>query len=117
MEQNKEIPKQLSANQKLHIWFGTLFGLGVGGVLLPWAVIGLITGDIFIGIGMLVLYLVIAFIRNMAEPKLIGNQIGLHPLATLIAMYLGLRFLGFFGMFLFPVTLSVIVGMKKEEKK
>lgn len=33
MEQNKEIPKQLSANQKLHIWFGTLFGLGVGGVL------------------------------------------------------------------------------------
>lgn len=91
--------------------------LGVGGVLLPWAVIGLITGDMFIGIGMLVLYLIIAFIRNMAEPKLIGNQIGLHPLATLVAMYLGLRFLGFFGMFLFPVTLSVIVGMKKEEKK
>lgn len=90
--------------------------LGVGGVLLPWAAIGLITGDLFIGIGMLVLYLLIAFIRNMAEPRLIGNQIGLHPLATLIAMYLGLRFLGFLGMFLFPVTLSVIVGMRKDKE-
>lgn len=32
MEQNKEIPQQLSAKQKLHILFGTLVGLGVGGV-------------------------------------------------------------------------------------
>ena len=89
--------------------------LGVGGVLLPWSVIGFMTDNLFIGIGVLILYLIIAFIRNIAEPKLVGDQIGLHPLATLIFMYLGLQFLGFLGMFLFPVTLSVIVGMKREQ--
>jgi predicted PurR-regulated permease PerM len=69
-------------------------------------------------IGMLVLYLAITFIRNTIEPKLVGAQIGLHPLATLIAMYLGLRFLGFLGMFLFPVSLAVFVSIKhgQEEK-
>lgn len=87
--------------------------LGVGGVLLPWAVILFVMKEIPLGIGMLILYLVITFIRNTAEPKLVGKQIGLHPLATLIFMYLGLRFLGFLGMFLFPVTLAVFVHMKR----
>lgn len=91
--------------------------LGVGGVLLPWAIILFILKNIPLGIGMLVLYLVIAFVRNTAEPKLVGKQIGLHPLATLIFMYLGLRFLGFIGMFLFPVTLAVFVNMRNQESK
>ncbi len=65
---------------------------------------------------MMLLYLVITFIRNTAEPKLVGKQIGLHPLATLIFMYLGLKFLGFLGMFLFPVTLSVLVNMKHKKQ-
>ena len=86
--------------------------LGVGGVLLPWAVILFVMKEIPLGIGILILYLVITFIRNTAEPKLVGKQIGLHPLATLIFMYLGLRFMGFLGMFLFPVTLAVFVNMK-----
>lgn len=87
--------------------------LGVGGVLLPWAVILFIMKNIPLAIGMLVLYLVIAFVRNTVEPKLVGEQIGLHPLATLIFMYLGLEFMGFLGMFLFPVTLAIFVSMKK----
>lgn len=92
--------------------------LGVGGVLLPWVAILLILENIPLAIGMLVLYLIIIFIRNTLEPKLVGQQIGLHPLATLIFMYLGLKFLGFLGMFLFPVTLAVLISMRKgkEEK-
>lgn len=87
--------------------------LGVGGVLLPWAVILIIMENIPLATGIFVLYLVIAFVRNTVEPKLVGEQIGLHPLATLIFMYLGLEFLGFLGMFLFPVTLAVFVSMKR----
>lgn len=87
--------------------------LGVGGILLPWAVVLFVMKEIPMGIGMLILYLVITFIRNTAEPKLVGKQIGLHPLATMIFMYLGLKFLGFLGMFLFPVTLAVFVNMKQ----
>lgn len=91
--------------------------LGVGGVLLPWAGILLIMKNVPLAIGMLVLYLIIIFIRNTLEPKLVGQQIGLHPLATLIFMYLGLRFLGLLGMFLFPVTLAVIVSVKNGKKE
>lgn len=91
--------------------------LGVGGILLPWAIILLMMKNIPMAIGMLILYLVITFIRNIAEPKLVGQQIGLHPLATLIFMYLGLKFLGFIGMFLFPVTLAVIVSMRRSKKE
>lgn len=87
--------------------------LGVGGILLPWVVILFIMKNIPMAIGMLVLYLAITFIRNTVEPKLVGQQIGLHPLATLVAMYLGLRLLGFLGMFLFPVSLAVLVSIRR----
>lgn len=91
--------------------FDILPVLGTGGVLLPWAVILFMMDNIPMGIGMIALYLVITVIRNTLEPRIVGKQIGLHPLATLIALYLGLNVLGFVGMFLFPVTLSVLVNM------
>lgn len=91
--------------------------LGVGGILLPWTAILLIMENIPLAIGMLILYLIIIFIRNTLEPKLVGQQIGLHPLATLVFMYLGLRFLGLLGMFLFPVTLAVFVSARNNQNE
>ncbi len=91
--------------------------LGVGGVLLPWVAILLIMENVPLAIGMLVLYLIIIFIRNTLEPKLVGQQIGLHPLATLIFMYLGLKFIGLLGMFLFPVSLAVIISVRNGKKE
>ena len=88
--------------------------LGTGGILLPWAAILLIMKKIPMGVGIIVLYLVITIIRNTVEPKLVGKQIGLHPLATLIAMYLGLKLLGIIGLILFPVTLAVLINMKRD---
>ena len=89
--------------------------LGVGGVLLPWAVILIFMKNIPMAVGMVILYLVITIIRNTLEPRVVGKQIGLHPLATLIALYVGLKVLGIIGMFLFPVTLAVLVNMEKED--
>ncbi|MBQ8821657.1 MAG: sporulation integral membrane protein YtvI [Lachnospiraceae bacterium] len=89
--------------------------LGVGGILLPWAVILVFMQEIPLAIGMAALYLVITIIRNTLEPRVVGKQIGLHPLATLIALYVGLKVLGIIGMFLFPVTLAVLVNMEKED--
>lgn len=63
--------------------------------------------------GILVLYLIITAIRNIVEPKLVGKQIGLHPLATLMAMFLGLKLIGIAGMVLFPVALTIVLGLKK----
>ncbi len=86
--------------------------LGVGGVLLPWAVVLLLMKNIPMAIGMVLLYLFITIVRNTVEPKVVGKQIGLHPLATLISMYLGLKLVGILGMFIFPVTLTIMLGMK-----
>lgn len=82
--------------------------LGTGTVLIPWAVIELITGNIWHAVGILIVYLVITVIHNFLEPKVIGNQVGLHPLITLIAIFCGYKLMGFVGLFLFPVTIIVL---------
>ena len=94
--------------------FDILPVLGTGGILLPWAVILLIMKNIPMGIGMFVLYMVITVVRNVMEPKLVGKQIGLHPLATMISLYVGLKVIGFWGMLIFPTTLAVLSSMKRE---
>lgn len=94
--------------------FDILPVLGTGGILLPWTVILFVMKNIPMGIGMFVLYLVITVIRNILEPKLVGKQIGLHPLATMISLYVGLNVIGFWGMLIFPATLAVLSSMKKE---
>ena len=94
--------------------FDILHVLGTGGILLPWTVVLLVMKNIPMGIGMFVLYLVITVIRNTMEPKLVGKQIGLHPLATMISLFVGLKVVGFWGMLIFPTTLAVLSSMKKE---
>lgn len=89
--------------------------VGTGLVIIPWGIIELMLGNIPIGIGLLVLYLVITVIRNTIEPRIVGKQIGLHPLVTLISMTVGLRLLGVIGLFGFPVVLSLLVHLKSLE--
>lgn len=91
--------------------------LGTGGILLPWALVALILEDFKIAIGILVLYLIITFIRQTLEPKIVGKQIGLHPLATLIAMLLGLNLFGLVGLLGVPVILSVVTAMNRTHKE
>lgn len=87
--------------------------LGTGGILLPWAVILLFMGNIPLAIGIALLYVIIAVVRNAVEPRIVGNQIGLHPLATLVALILGLRLMGLIGMLCFPITLVAITNLRK----
>ena len=88
--------------------------LGVGTVLIPWGVSGLITGKILLGFEILGMYLVITVIRNIVEPRLVGTNLGLHPLATLMSMICGVRLFGAFGMFGLPLALSFLVSHNKE---
>ncbi len=77
--------------------------LGTGTVLIPWAVFCLFGGDWYNGIGLLIIYAVITVARQILEPKILGKYIGLPPLASLAAMYIGLQLMGFWGLFLFPL--------------
>lgn len=90
--------------------------IGTGGILIPWAIVALITGNYFLAVGLVVLYVIVLAVRNFTEPKIIGDQLGLNPLVTLLAIYVGYRLLGFFGMILFPVTVNILVGLQKSGK-
>ena len=87
--------------------------LGTGGILLPWAAIVCLMGNYSLAVGLLVLYLIITVIRNIIEPKIVGKQIGLHPLAALAALFVGLKLCGLVGMIGMPVGLSILVNMEK----
>lgn len=82
--------------------------LGTGTVVLPWALISLMSGHVLKAVGLLIMYLVITVIRNFLEPKVIGEQVGLHPLITLLSIFCGYKLIGFSGIFLFPLTLIVL---------
>ncbi len=82
--------------------------LGTGTVLIPWAVISFITGNIGMGIGLLAMYVIILVIRQIIEPKLVAGQVGLPPIATIIAMYVGSKTLGVLGFFILPFIVILI---------
>lgn len=90
--------------------------LGTGGILLPWALILLVMGNIKLAAGIAALYVIITAVRQTLEPKIVGAQIGLHPLATLISMIVGLRLFGLPGLIACPVTLAVITAMNRSRK-
>ena len=90
--------------------------LGVGTILIPWAVFAFILGDIGMGVGLLVTYGIILVVRNVVEPKVIGHQIGLHPLLTLMSMYLGMRLFGLLGLFALPITFTIFMDLYRKGK-
>lgn len=92
--------------------FDILPVVGTGTILVPWIIIDFITGRTSLGIGLLILYAVITIVRNIIEPKIIGKQIGLFPLVTLLSMYLGLELFGLYGMIAFPLAFVVLTQLQ-----
>ena len=86
--------------------------LGVGTVLIPWAISDMLSGNISRAIMLIILYVVIIIIRNFLEPKLVGQRFGLHPALTLLAIYIGGKLFGFIGVFLLPLTLIILKRLK-----
>ena len=77
--------------------------LGTGTVLLPWAVWLLLTGNMPLGVGLVLTYAGVTITHQSIQAKLLGDQLGLHPLATLGAIWLGFRVWGVAGMIVFPL--------------
>lgn len=93
--------------------FDILPVLGTGGVLIPWAVILAVIGNYPLAAGILILYVIITVVRNSVEPRIVGKQIGLHPLLTLIAMFTGVSLAGLPGLILLPMAVMIFVNMEK----
>lgn len=77
--------------------------LGTGTVLVPWGVLVLLQGGTALGLGLIALYVLTALVRSVLEPRMVGRQLGLSPLVTLAALYIGYRLWGILGMLLAPV--------------
>lgn len=89
--------------------------LGTGSVLIPWGMIAAVNGDFAMAAGVILLYIVITIIRNVIEPKLVGKQVGLHPMLALATMLVGLKFFGLLGMLGLPVLLSFLKRLCNKE--
>ena len=81
---------------------------GSGGILIPWAMISLVMGNFKQAIGIIIIYILISFIRQYIEPKIVGDTLGVHPLVTLMGLYFGLKLFGFLGMFIVPLTVMTL---------
>ena len=88
--------------------------LGSGTVLVPWAVINLIKGKWIMCLGLIAIYIAVTLVRNVLEPKIMGKQVGLHPLLTLFSVFLGLKLFGVAGMFLLPLIVTVVYKYAEE---
>ena len=91
--------------------------LGTGTVLIPWSLVCFLQGDSLRAVGLLGTYVAGFLLRSVLEPRLVGKQLGLDPLVTLMAMYAGYRLWGILGMLLSPLiamtALQLLTGPKQ----
>lgn len=81
---------------------------GSGGILIPWAIVSLVMGNIPQMVGLLIIYAAISIIRQYIEPKIVGDTLGVNPLITLAGLYFGLKLFGFLGMFIVPILIMTL---------
>jgi sporulation integral membrane protein YtvI len=86
--------------------------LGTGIVMVPWITWNLITGNIEFAIPLSIIFILGVMTRQILEPKIIGHHIGLHPLITLVSMYIGLSLFGFLGLFIGPISIILVKNLQ-----
>lgn len=88
--------------------------LGTGTIVIPWAVYNLFTGNYALAMGLFVIYACITVIRQIIEPKLVANQLGLPAFLTITAMFLGSQIFGVIGIFILPLTIVMLKILNDE---
>ncbi len=90
--------------------------LGTGVVLLPWSILSLLQGNTPQAIGLAGLYVTVTLLRSILEPRFLGRHLGLDPLVTLIALYVGFQLWGIGGMLLAPLLTVTAIQLVPERK-
>ena len=89
--------------------------IGVGTVLLPWGIFELVTANRFLGIGLIALFVINAIIRQFTEPKIVGKSLDIHPIATLMMIYVGYALFGLIGMLILPIIIVSLGAILKRD--
>lgn len=84
--------------------------LGSGTVMVPWGVAEIIMGNVTLGVSVIGLLIFISLVRQFLEPKIVSSHLGIHPLYTLISMYVGFKFSGVIGLLIGPVVLIIVLN-------
>jgi sporulation integral membrane protein YtvI len=87
--------------------------VGTGMIFVPWIIGLFIMGSVSEGLKLLAIWLVAMVLRQFLEPKIMSKSIGLHPLPTLISMYVGLKLLGAAGLILGPGLVIIYEALRK----
>ncbi len=85
--------------------------LGCGTVLIPWAIITALLGNLPFAVAIFILYIVITVVRQFIEPKIVSHNIGVHPIITLLAMFIGFKLFGIVGLIFGPITIFILKGI------
>lgn len=86
---------------------------GTGTVLIPWAVLELIQGNYRDAVGIIIIYGVISLVRNIIEPKVVGDRLGINPIVSIMAIYFGFKTFGVFGMIFMPMVVQILLELHK----
>lgn len=89
--------------------------IGVGLILIPWAIFSFVSGKIKNGVIILIIFALCYITREILEPKLIGKNAGIHPIVSLISIYVGYKAFGILGVVLGPIAYAIIAEVVKEK--
>jgi len=87
--------------------------IGPSVIFIPWTLVLLFTEGIGAALKIFVIYIAATVVRQILEPKILSQSIGLHPLPTLISMYVGLTLFGVGGLILGPAVIVVYEAARK----
>ncbi len=94
--------------------FDILPVVGSGMILLPWTIIALLSGSYIRALGLGILYVIVVVVRNIIEPKIVGDRVGLRPIVTLMAMVVGTYLFGGIGLLGLPITLALLQSLNRQ---
>ncbi|MCL2604810.1 MAG: sporulation integral membrane protein YtvI [Defluviitaleaceae bacterium] len=91
--------------------------VGAGSILIPWALISFITSNPSQGVSLLIIYGVITVTRQVLQPKILGDQIGVHPLVSLMSIFIGFRLFGLLGLIIGPTLVMLLFAAHQGEEE
>lgn len=87
--------------------------LGTGTAIWPWAAFQLMTGDYYMAVGLMIIYLICLLVHQLLQPKFVGDTVGMDPLTTLVFMFIGYRFSSVIGMIIAVPIGIIIINLHK----
>ena len=94
--------------------FDALPVFGTGGIMIPWIIIEGVQGNFSYAVSLGIIYGVVTVIRNIIEPKVVGDQLGINPIVSLVSIYLGFRLFGVLGMITFPMLTQILLVLHQK---